>query len=137
MLAALGLPALDQGPLPSESLRTAIDMRDRVAEGSKAADWVREITDRAGPRLAGSPGDRAAVAVTLEMLKSIGFSNVRAEKVMVPVWSRVSESGEVTAPVSQRLALTALGGSVATPADGLEAELVRVPSFDELEKRRD
>ncbi len=137
VLAALGLPALDRGPLPSESLRTASDLRDRVAEGSKAADWVREITDRAGPRLAGSPGDRAAVAVTLEMLRSLGFSNVRAEKVTVPVWSRVSESGEVTAPVSLRLALTALGGSIATPADGLEAEVVRVPSFDELEKRRD
>ena len=137
VLAAVAIRALDQGPLPSESLRTASDLRDRVAEGSRAADWVREITDRAGPRLAGSAGDRAAVAVTLEMLKSLGFANVRAEKVMVPVWARVSESGEVTAPVSQRLALTALGGSVATPAEGLEAEVVRVRSFDELEKRRD
>jgi hypothetical protein len=137
VLAAVGLGALDNGPLPSESLRTASDLRDRVAEGSRAADWVREITDRAGPRLAGSPGDRAAVAVTLEMLKSLGFANVRAEKVMVPVWARVSESGEITAPVFQRLALTALGGSVATAPEGIEAEVVRVRSFDELERRRD
>jgi len=137
VLAAAALRALDQGPLPSESLRTASDLRDHVAEGSRASDWVREITDRAGPRLAGSPGDRAAVAVTLEMLRRLGFENVRAEKVMVHVWSRVSESGEVTAPVSQRLALTALGGSVATPPEGVEAEVVHVRSFDELEKRRD
>jgi len=137
VLAAMVLRALDQGPLPSESLRTASDLRDRVAEGSKAADWVREITERAGPRLAGSPGDRAAVALTLEMLRRLGFENVRAERVVVPVWSRVSESGEVTAPVSQRLALAALGGSVATPAGGVEAEVLGVRSFDELEKRRD
>jgi len=137
VLAAVGGQALDQGPLPSESLRTATDLRERVTEGSRAADWVREITDRAGPRLAGSAGDRAAVAVSLEMLRRLGFQNVHAERVVVPVWSRVSESGEVTAPVSQRLALAALGGSVATPAEGIEAEVVGVRSFDELEKRRD
>lgn len=136
-LAASGAPALEKGLLPSDTVRTASDLRDRVAAGSRATDWVRELTERAGPRLAGSPGDRAAVAVALEMLRNLGFSNVRAEKVVVPVWVRVSESGEVTAPVSQKLALTALGGSVATPAGGLEAEVVGVRSFQELEARKD
>lgn len=128
---------LDRAPLPPESARVASVLRDRVAAGSRASDWVRELTDRAGPRLAGSPGDRAAVAVALDMLKGAGLANVHAEKVTVPVWERVSESGEVTAPVSQQLALTALGGSVATPAGGLEAEVVGVRSFEELEARKD
>ena len=33
---------------------------------------------------------------------------------------------------SQKIVLTALGGSVATPADGLTAEVIVVPDFDEL-----
>jgi hypothetical protein len=110
-------------------------LRDRIAGGSRAFEWVREIVDRAGPRLAGSPGDRAAVAASLALLQAQGFSNVRAEPVTVPVWRRGTEVGEVTSPVSQRLALTALGGSVPTPEEGLEAEVVRVSSLAELDAK--
>jgi hypothetical protein len=60
------------------------------------------------------------------------------EKVMVPHWVRGEETGELVqfpgrAPNStQKLVLTALGGSVATPEDGLTADVVVVNDFDEL-----
>lgn len=137
LAAAAVARAAEPGPLTAESVKAAGRLRDRVVSGSRASDWVREITERAGPRLAGSPGDRAAVAIALELLKAVGFSNVRAEKATVPVWARTSETGEVTAPVSQKLALAALGGSVATPEDGVEAEVLGVRSYDELEAMKD
>jgi carboxypeptidase Q len=143
LLAAIGLltaglaGALEPASLTPEAARTAEGLRDRIAAASRATDWVRDITDLAGPRLAGSPGDRAAVAVALALLKAQGFANVRAEKVMVPVWHRESESGEVTAPVAQRLALAALGESIATPPGGIETEVVGVHSWDELEAKKD
>jgi hypothetical protein len=143
LLAALALAGVGVGlgpvvkveaaRLPPEIRATAAALRDRVAAGSKAYDWVREIVDRAGPRLAGSPGDRVAVEAGLSILKGEGFANVRAEPVTVPVWHRGVEVGEVTSPVSQRLALTALGGSVATPAGGVEAEIVRVATLEDLD----
>ena len=136
LAAAAAAGAAEPGLLSADDIRAAGALRDRVVAGSRGSEWVREITDRAGPRLAGSPGDRAAVAVGLEMLRALGFSNVRAEKVVVPVWARASESGEVTAPVSQKLALAAIGGSVATPDGGLEAEVLGVHSFDELEAKK-
>ncbi|HEY1250359.1 MAG TPA: M20/M25/M40 family metallo-hydrolase [Thermoanaerobaculia bacterium] len=136
-LVALG-PAAPEAPvepakLAPDTRRTAAALRDRIAAGSKAYDWVREILDRAGPRLAGSPGDRLAVEAGLSILKSQGFANVRAEPVSVPVWQRGVETGEVTSPVSRRLALTALGGSVGTPAEGVEAEIVRVGTLEEID----
>ncbi|MFY9550141.1 MAG: M20/M25/M40 family metallo-hydrolase, partial [Thermoanaerobaculia bacterium] len=76
---------------------------------------------------------RAGVAVALALLKAQGFATARAEKVMVPVWQRGVETGEVVSPVSQKLTLTALGGSIATPDSGLEGELVRVASLAELD----
>jgi hypothetical protein len=121
--------------LGPEAERAAAGLRDRITGGSRALDWVREIVDQAGPRLAGSPGDRAAVAASLALLKAQGFTNVRAEPVPVPVWQRGTEVGEVTSPVSQRLVLTALGGSVPTPEGGLEAEIVRVSSLPELDEK--
>ena len=126
----------EAGPLSSESAVVAAGLRDRIAAGSRASDWVRELTDRAGPRLAGSPGDKAAVAVALETLEGLGFANVHAEKVVVPVWVRGPESGEITSPVSQPLALAALGESVGTPPAGIEAEVIGVRSFQELEARK-
>ena len=97
---------------------------------SQASDIVRSLTDAAGPRSAGSPGDAAAVAWALGALKARGFANVRAEKVLVPHWVRGAETGEIVAPVRQRLLLTALGGSVPTPPGGVEAEVVEVTSLE-------
>ena len=141
-LAVLGVAAwgsaapkvVEPARLSPDIRRTAEALRDRIASGSKAYDWVREIVDRAGPRLAGSPGDHAAVEAATAILKAQGFANVRAEPVTVPVWQRGIEVGEVVSPVSQRLALTALGGSEPTPAGGLEAEIVRVSTLEELDQ---
>jgi hypothetical protein len=98
---------------------------------------VRGLVDTAGSRLSGSPGDRAAIAWCLATLKSLGFANVHAEKVMAPFWQRGVETGEVTAPHPHKLFLTALGGSVGTPEAGLEAELLEVGSLDELAAKKE
>ncbi len=133
VVCAIAWPAPAADPAVTPAIRSsAVGLRDRILAGSKATDWVRDITDLAGPRLSGSPGDRAAVELAVRMLRAQGFQNVRAEKVMVPAWQRGVETGEVTAPVHQALALTALGGSVATPDGGLEGEIVRVASLEEL-----
>ena len=141
-ICALGLLAAAQAPvapvpLSPEVRRTAAQLRDGILAGSRAADWVRDITDLAGPRLPGSAGDRAGVAVGLAILKAQGFANVRAEKAVVKVWQRGIETGEVTAPAPQMLVLTALGGSIATPEGGLEGEIVRVESLEELAGKAD
>jgi len=121
--------------LPSSVRGPAERLRDSIAGGSKAADWVREITDAAGPRLPGTPGNRAGIAAAVALLKAQGFANVRAEKVMTPAWARGVETGEVVSPAPHALALTALGGSVGTPPEGVEAEILRVGSLEELDAK--
>jgi len=101
---------------------------------SRAYDLVRSLVDEAGSRLAGSPGDKAAVAWGVRTMKELGMQNVRAEKVMVPHWERGAESGRIVSPVSHTLALNALGGSVSTTGKGIEAEVVMVDSMQALEK---
>jgi carboxypeptidase Q len=124
-------------PIDAAVAQAALTLRERATAGSRAAEWVRGLTDEAGPRLAGSPGDRAAVGWALTTLRMQGFANVRAEKVLVPVWQRGVETGEVTAPWPHTLVLTALGGSVPTPDGGLEAEIVELSSMDALEGNAD
>ena len=95
-----------------------------------AYETVRELLAAAGPRLAGSPGDARAVAWAEAALKARGFSNVRAEAVTARHWERGEESGELVSPIPFRLALCALGGSVGTGPEGLEADVVEATSLD-------
>ncbi len=118
------LQAADVPALSPEVRKTAEALREKAFAGTKAADWVRSLTDEVGPRLSGSPQDAVGVAWALATLKAAGFTNVHAEKVMVPAWQRGVETGEVTAPYKQKLVLAALGGSPPTPEGGLEAEIV-------------
>jgi hypothetical protein len=123
--------------IPPEIRRAAEALREKGFAGTRATEWVKSLIDTAGPRLTGSPGDKASIAWGLATLKALGFTNVRAEKVIAPFWERGAETGDVTAPHPHKLFLTALGGSVATPDSGLEAEVIEVESLDELAARKE
>ena len=123
-------PPVKAAPEVPASLRTAY-------KGSKAAAWVRSLTDEVGPRIAGSEGDARGSAWGERTMKTLGFTNVHLEPVTVPRWDRGVETASVVAPFSQKLSLTALGGSVGTPDEGVEAEVVRVTSLEELAKLPD
>lgn len=127
---AQGTPSA--GPLPPAVAQQATAVQTKALEGTRAFDIVRSVTVEVGPRLAGSPGDRAAVAWGVRKLTELGFSNVRAEKVTVPHWERGAESGEIVSPYPQPVTLAALGGSVGTPAEGITAEVIEVATLDAL-----
>ncbi len=65
-------------------------------------------------------------------LTALGFENVHREAINMPAWTRGQETAEVTAPFPQRLVITALGGSVATPPGGIEAEIALFHSYDDM-----
>jgi carboxypeptidase Q len=93
------------------------------------------LCDTFGPRFSGSTNLEAAIDWTLAELKQDGFSNVRGEEVVVPVWVRGRESLEMVQPRPHSLAMLGLGGSVATPAEGITAEVLVVRDFGELRRR--
>src|SRR5262249_31781798 len=74
------------------------------------------------------------VAWGLGTLQAYGFSHVHSEKVTVPHWERGTETGALVSPYRHNLALAALGGSIATPKNGIEAEVIEAPSLDALDK---
>ncbi|MGI8957844.1 MAG: M20/M25/M40 family metallo-hydrolase [Chthoniobacterales bacterium] len=98
---------------------------------------VAHLSNNIGPRLSGSAQAQKAVEYVAGELKALGLE-VQLEKVMVPHWVRGEETAAFiefpgqAADTAQKVVLTALGGSVATPPDGLTAEIVVVGDFDEL-----
>ena len=120
--------------LPPDVKATAANLQKEALAGTRAFDIVRSLTVEVGPRPAGSRAYDAAVEWGLRTLKDLGFSNVHAEKVTVPHWVRGAESGEILAPYRQPVHLAALGGSIGTPEEGIEAEVIEVPSLDAVDK---
>jgi carboxypeptidase Q len=97
--------------------------------------WERlaVLSDTFGPRLSGSASLNDAIQWAVAQMKNDGLENVHAEPVKVPYWVRGHESAEITSPRSRALAMLGLGSSIGTPAEGIEAEVVVVRSFEELD----
>lgn len=100
-------------------------------------DIVEGLTTEVGQRLAGTEAEARARDWAVAQLKSLGFANVHIEPFDVPVWVRGAETAEVIAPFPQKLVLTALGNSGATPEMGLTAEIVGFPNLAALEAAPD
>jgi carboxypeptidase Q len=105
---------------------------DHILKNSRAYDHAAYLSDKIGPRLSGSRNAEKAVRWTTGQFRGWGIT-VRNERVMVPHWVRGIERGRLVSH-DQPLILTALGGSVATPADGISADVVEVTSYEDLEK---
>ena len=133
-LAAFALAEGPVDPLAPETRTAVAALAAKGAGATRATEWVRRLTDEVGPRLAGSPGDRAAVAWGQALFRELGFANVRAEEVPVKVWERGVETAEVVSPFPQKLVVVALGGSVGTPAAGITAPVVEMKTLEALEK---
>ncbi|AOE50390.1 M28 family peptidase [Kangiella sediminilitoris] len=119
----------DVPSISEDALKVAAELRDEALKSSKGYDIVESLTTEVGPRMAGTPGDAAAVKWGVAKLEELGFDKVWTEPVTFPTWKRGIETAEVVAPYPQPLVITALGFSVGTPEDGLTAELVE---FDDL-----
>ncbi|MFB9240132.1 M20/M25/M40 family metallo-hydrolase [Massilia antarctica] len=115
-------------------------IRDTALKSDWAYERLADMTDLIGPRLSGSAGAAAAVTQVADTMRKLG-ATVTLQPVKVAHWVRGEEKGELVdyrgrpAGVTQRVVLTTLGGSSATPAAGLVAPLIVVRSFDELKAR--
>jgi carboxypeptidase Q len=139
-LVAFGAFTRDEQQAPAASNPSWIDAHRANAERlmkeaqSDRFAWNRlaQLTDTYGPRLSGSDNLARAINWAVEAMKHDGLENVRTERVMVPRWVRGAESLEILEPAKHSIPMLGLGGSVATPPHGIEADVVVVKSFDEL-----
>jgi carboxypeptidase Q len=139
------LPALaQQGQSQGQNLYSPQLLKElkQIQEAALASDYayrqVAYLSNNIGPRLSGSLQAERAVQYVAGEMRRLGL-DVKLEKLMVPHWVRGVETGELVqfpgqAPqTTQKIVLTALGGSIATPPTGLTAEVVVVNNYQELE----
>ena len=132
-------PFLTQAQINQDSI-TIKKMSDEIMTNGKAYDLLRQLTKQIGGRLAGSPQQQNAAIWGKRNMESFAPDKVFMQPCKTPNWQRggkdfasvVSVNGKA---MNRPLAALALGNSLGS--NGLvEAELLAVADFDELEKRK-
>ena len=131
-------------PTPTPPLYSPQTMSElkQIQQAALKSDYayrqVAHLCNNIGPRLTGSAQAQKAVDYVAAELKALGLE-VQLEKLMVPHWVRGEETAALVEfpgmaeKTTQKIVLCALGSSVATPAEGVTAEVIVARDFDELE----
>ncbi len=93
---------------------------------------LQYLCDHIGNRLSGTASLESAIEWAAAEMTAAHLENVQTPSVKVPHWVRGRESAVMIAPIEKPLTMIGLGMSVATPAEGITAEVVAVSSFDQL-----
>ena len=117
---------------------------DNILLSRASYNNLHTLTKTIGGRLAGSPQMVKAEQWGAQALRNAGADDVTLQECIVPHWVR---GGKDKASVTYKnangktetmqLNVLALGNSVGSSAKGVQASLVRVNSFDELEQKKD
>ena len=122
---------------PPQLLADLAALRDAALDSDYAYQQVSHLTENIGPRMGGSPQAEAAAHYVAEQMRQDGL-DVRLEEVRMPRWVRGQETGELVEypgqvpGTTQKIVLTTLSGSSATPPTGITAEVLVVRNMDEL-----
>src|SRR5438105_3209085 len=138
---ASATPSASPSPTPIVfSERTLADLK-QLQQAALSSDYafrqVAHLSNNIGPRLTGSAQARKAVEYVAAEMKALGCE-VQLEKVIVPHWVRGEENAALVQfpgqaeGTTQKIVLTALGASVATPVEGITADVACVRDFEEL-----
>nr|WP_243735813.1 M20/M25/M40 family metallo-hydrolase [Christiangramia sabulilitoris] len=103
----------------------------------KSYEWLDHLSNDIGSRLSGSYGAEQAVKYTKAELEKLGLDKVWLQPVMVPKWTRGEREFAYvqTGPGETRnINITALGGSIATPAGGIKAGVLEVEGIEQLKE---
>jgi len=140
-LSSVFILALAGAPQGQTWLEAYREPARRIVDESRASSfaWERlaELGDTFGNRLSGSENFDAAARWAADQMRRDGLENVRLDPVKVPHWVRGAESLEIVDPGRHRLVMLGLGNSIGTPSDGIQADLLVVRSFQELDASGD
>jgi carboxypeptidase Q len=133
LLLLIVLASKAQFPSDSFALRKVYDY---YLTESKCYKNLEFLATKIGGRISGSAQAEKAVYWAKQAMIEAGADTVFLQPCMVPHWVRgKKEVCVVTVKgITEKLNVCALGSSVGTPVNGINANVIEVSSFDELEK---
>lgn len=126
------VPFCTVGQVTDEQMLKSI-YSNNLKQGS-CYQWLEYLSNSIGSRLSGSEGAEKAVVYTKNELEKLGLTRVYLQEVMVPKWVRGAKEEAYVNDTKSKISfpICALGGSVATPKNGVLASVIEVHSIEEL-----
>lgn len=103
----------------------------------QAYDDLRVLTKEIGHRISGSDRAEKAVQWSKKLMETLPFDRVYLQGVTVPYWDRGPKEKAQIVGSGEELQVLALGGSVATPSDGITAEILEIEYLADLKDHID
>lgn len=106
-----------------------------LTEG-KSYEWLDYLSNQIGGRMSGTVSAEKAVKWAETTMKNAGFDNVWLQAVTVPHWERGEKEVAFYTFNKKKIKvpIAALGNSIATPKNGISAEIIEVKSIAEAEQ---
>lgn len=128
-----------KGSVVSKNRDDIDSMRSLAGNSTYGYKQVRFLSNNIGPRPSGSPQAAAAVTYVAQQMQALGL-DVRLEPVTVRHWLRGREEAELVRypgqvqGITQRILVTALGNTIATPERGITAPVLVIDNFEQLDE---
>lgn len=131
-LSTFGAARAQTAVFSAADLAHAAALRSAGLADTEAWRLLEGITTEVGARPAGSAAEARAASWAVAELTKLGLANVRAEPLPMKMWQRGPASARLVAPAPHALVMAALGNSVGTPPEGIEAEVAWYPDLAAL-----
>ena len=134
-------PTLSPSSTPAVFSPQTLAELKRLQQAALTSDYayrqVAHLSNNIGPRLTGSAQAAKAVEYVAERIEGHRLRSTARKSDGAALGARRRNSSarsisRTSANTTQKIVLCALGASVATPPDGIEAEVIVVRNFDEL-----
>ncbi len=122
---------------PARAQQDSLMMRkiyDEALVNGQSYQNLHYLCKNIGGRLSGSANAQNAVEWGKKLMEGYGFDHVFLQEVMVPHWERGAKEQGFILDGGKKIpvAICALGMAVATPPQGITANVIEVHSLDEL-----
>ncbi len=108
---------------------------DEALVNGKSYESLRYLCKGIGQRISGSAGAQKSVEWSKKLMESYGFDKVYLQEVMVPHWVRGAKETAFIIDGKNRIPvpIAALGMTVATPKEGITANVIEVQNLKEVQ----
>ncbi|WP_017443679.1 M28 family peptidase [Gayadomonas joobiniege] len=123
---------LGQNVFAQFNAKTLAALKEQALSEDIAYFNAEKISTEFGGRMPGSAAAEKTIQWIVSELTQYPQITIQKQKTRARNWTNQSASVEIVSPYSHNLNAVSLAGSIATPATGVEAEVVKVSSLEHL-----
>ena len=136
LLGCVGL-SVQANTLNEKELKTIEILKQSALKSELTYELIESLSTEVGARMIGTPQDKMAVEWAKKKFNDLGFDKVWTEQVVYHKWTRGDAQARVISPFPQKLVVLALGDSVGTGEQGIQAPIVHFEDLEALKAAKD